>query len=154
MAIVAALIDALNALLIVYCPGLSPFLATLSTFFIGSSIERIDTDGGGSITYRRMTQQYHDLAVGNLGGVPLPIVIAAVLLLGYFLFFERTIFGKRIHAIGLNPQVARAVGPLSVLAIDRLRHDLRAGWRDPGSDAGAALYPKPVKTNATGGGRQ
>ncbi|MDT3250321.1 ABC transporter permease [Serratia sp. root2] len=104
-----ALIGALNALLIVYC-RVKPFLATLGTFFIGSSIERIYTDGGGSIAYRRMAQQYHDLAVGNLGGVPLPIVIAAVLLLGYFLFFERTIFGKRIHAIGLNPQAARAVG--------------------------------------------
>lgn len=114
MAIVAALaggalIGALNALLIVYC-RVKPFLATLGTFFIGSSIERIYTDGGGSIAYRRMAQQYHDLAVGNLGGVPLPIVIAAALLLGYFLFFERTIFGKRIHAIGLNPQAARAVG--------------------------------------------
>lgn len=114
MAIVAALaggalIGALNALLIVYF-RVKPFLATLGTFFIGSSIERIYTDGGGSIAYRRMAQQYHDLAVGNLGGVPLPIVIAAVLLLGYFLFFERTIFGKRIHAIGLNPQAARAVG--------------------------------------------
>lgn len=114
MAVVAALaggalIGALNALLIVYC-RVKPFLATLGTFFIGSSIERIYTDGGGAIAYRRMAQQYHDLAVGNLGGVPLPIVIAAVLLLGYFLFFERTIFGKRIHAIGLNPQAARAVG--------------------------------------------
>lgn len=114
MAIVAALaggalIGALNALLIVYC-RVKPFLATLGTFFIGSSIERIYTDGGGSIAYRRMAQQYHDLAVGNLGGVPLPIVIAVALLLGYFLFFERTIFGKRIHAIGLNPQAARAVG--------------------------------------------
>ncbi|ANS43080.1 ABC transporter permease [Serratia inhibens] len=114
MAIVAALaggalVGVLNALLIVYF-RVKPFLATLGTFFIGSSIERIYTDGGGSIAYRRMAQQYHDLAVGNLGGVPLPIVIAAVLLLGYFLFFERTIFGKRIHAIGLNPQAARAVG--------------------------------------------
>jgi len=104
-----ALVGALNALLIVYF-RVKPFLATLGTFFIGSSIERIYTDGGGPIAYRRMAQQYHDLAVGNLWGIPLPILIALLLLVAYYLFFERTIFGKRIYAIGLNPLAASIAG--------------------------------------------
>nr|WP_240342135.1 ABC transporter permease [Pectobacterium brasiliense] len=104
-----ALIGLLNAVLIIHC-RIKPFLATLGTWFIGSSIERIYTEGGGPIAYRRMAPQYHDLAVGDLWGVPVPIVIVAVLWLAYYLFFERTIAGKRIHAMGLNAPAALIAG--------------------------------------------
>lgn len=104
-----ALIGLLNAVLIIHC-RIKPFLATLGTWFIGSSIERIYTEGGGPIAYRRMAPQYHDLAVGDLWGVPVPIVIVAVLWFAYYLFFERTIAGKRIHAMGLNAPAALIAG--------------------------------------------
>ncbi|KFF68006.1 ABC transporter permease [Pectobacterium brasiliense] len=104
-----ALVGLLNAVLIIHC-RIKPFLATLGTWFIGSSIERIYTEGGGPIAYRRMAPQYHDLAVGDLWGVPVPIVIVAVLWLAYYLFFERTIAGKRIHAMGLNAPAALIAG--------------------------------------------
>ncbi|UDQ74637.1 ABC transporter permease [Pectobacterium brasiliense] len=104
-----ALIGFLNAVLIIHC-RIKPFLATLGTWFIGSSIERIYTEGGGPIAYRRMAPQYHDLAVGDLWGIPVPIVIVAVLWLAYYLFFERTIAGKRIHAMGLNAPAALIAG--------------------------------------------
>ncbi|WP_174871628.1 ABC transporter permease [Pectobacterium polaris] len=104
-----ALIGLLNAVLIIHC-RIKPFLATLGTWFIGSSIERIYTEGGGPIAYRRMAPQYHELAVGDLWGIPVPIVIVAVLLLAYYLLFERTIAGKRIHAMGLNAPAALIAG--------------------------------------------
>ena len=47
----AALVGLVNAGLIVGL-GVSPFLATLGVLFIGSSIERIYTDGGGPIAFR------------------------------------------------------------------------------------------------------
>ncbi|MCA6953615.1 ABC transporter permease [Pectobacterium polaris] len=104
-----ALIGLLNAVLIIHC-RIKPFLATLGTWFIGSSIERIYTEGGGPIAYRRMAPQYHELAVGDLWGIPVPIVIVAVLLLAYYLLFERAIAGKRIHAMGLNAPAALIAG--------------------------------------------
>ncbi|KAA9001426.1 ABC transporter permease [Affinibrenneria salicis] len=104
-----ALIGLLNAALIIYC-RIKPFLATLGTWFIGSSIERIYTDGGGPIAYRRMAAGYHELAVGELWGVPQPILIALALLAVYYLLFERTIAGKRIHAVGLNAPAALIAG--------------------------------------------
>ncbi|WP_323635926.1 ABC transporter permease [Pectobacterium polaris] len=104
-----ALIGLLNAVLIIHC-RIKPFLATLGTWFIGSSIERIYTEGGGPIAYRRMAPQYHELAVGDLWGIPVPIVIVAVLLLAYYLLFERSIAGKRIHAMGLNAPAALIAG--------------------------------------------
>ncbi|MCL6324088.1 ABC transporter permease [Pectobacterium polaris] len=104
-----ALVGLLNAVLIIHC-RIKPFLATLGTWFIGSSIERIYTEGGGPIAYRRMAPQYHELAVGELWGIPVPIVIVAVLLLAYYLLFERSIAGKRIHAMGLNAPAALIAG--------------------------------------------
>ncbi|MBN3138008.1 ABC transporter permease [Pectobacterium punjabense] len=104
-----ALVGLLNAILIIHC-RIKPFLATLGTWFIGSSIERIYTEGGGPIAYRRMAPQYHELAVGDLWGIPVPILIVAVLWLAYYLFFERTIAGKRIHAMGLNASAALIAG--------------------------------------------
>ncbi|WP_225085203.1 ABC transporter permease [Pectobacterium colocasium] len=104
-----ALVGLVNAVLIIHC-RIKPFLATLGTWFIGSSIERIYTEGGGPIAYRRMASQYHELAVGDLWGIPVPILIVAVLWLAYYLFFERTIAGKRIHAMGLNAPAALIAG--------------------------------------------
>ena len=102
-------VGVLNAILIV---GLkvSPFMATLGTFFIGSSIQRIFTNGGGPISFRRMPQEYRDLAVGDVSGIPTEIVIAAVILVMYFIFLERSIWGKRIHAIGLQKTAANVAG--------------------------------------------
>ncbi|MEL4886997.1 ABC transporter permease [Pectobacterium betavasculorum] len=103
------LVGLLNAILIIHC-RIKPFLATLGTWFIGSSIERIYTEGGGPIAYRRMAPQYHELAVGDLWGIPVPILIVGVLWLAYYLFFERTIAGQRIHAMGLNAPAALIAG--------------------------------------------
>ena len=104
-----ALVGLVNAVLIIHC-RIKPFLATLGTWFIGSSVERIYTEGGGPIAYRRMAPQYHELAVGELWGIPVPIVIVAVLWFAYYLLFERTIAGKRIHAMGLNAPAALIAG--------------------------------------------
>jgi ribose transport system permease protein len=102
-------VGVLNAILIV---GLkvSPFMATLGTFFIGSSVQRIFTNGGGPISFRRMPQEYRDLAVGDVFGIPTEIVIAAFVLVLYFIFLERSILGKRIHAIGLQKSAANVAG--------------------------------------------
>lgn len=104
-----ALVGAFNAVLVALL-GIRPFLATLGTFFIGTSIERIYTDGGGPIAFRRMEQGFRDLATGNWAGIPAEIVIAGAVLIAYFLFLERSIHGERIHAIGLQPRAARVAG--------------------------------------------
>ena len=122
-----ALVGLVNAVLIIHC-RIKPFLATLGTWFIGSSIERIYTEGGGPIAYRRMAPQYHELAVGDLWGIPVPIVIVAVLWFAYYLLFERTIAGKRIHAMGLNAPAALIAGvnaAYDVLAADCHVGDVR-----------------------------
>ena len=103
------LVGLMNALLVVKF-SISPFLATLGTFFIGSSVQRVFTNGGGPISYRQLPQGYRDLGVGTFFGVPSVIVIAVVVLVIYYIVLERSIFGKRIHAIGLQRRAALIAG--------------------------------------------
>jgi len=103
------IVGLLNAFLVVKLK-VSPFMATLGTFFIGSSVQRIFTDGGGPISYRRVAQEYRDLAVGDIAGIPTEVVIAFVVLVVYFLVLERSIVGKRMHAIGLQQSAAIVAG--------------------------------------------
>lgn len=102
-------IGLVNAFLILVC-RIKPFLATLGTWFIASSVERIYTDGGGSIAMRRMAPEYHNLAVGDLWGIPIPIIIVLVIWLAAWLLTERTLFGKQVRAVGQNSEAARIAG--------------------------------------------
>jgi len=105
-----ALLGFLNSLLIVRI-GISPFLATLGTLFIGQSIQRIYTRGGEPIYLRGMAQGYKYIGRGDLFGFfPFEALIAGVVLLIFYLFIERTIHGKRIRAIGLQKEASRRAG--------------------------------------------
>jgi ribose transport system permease protein len=102
-------IGLVNAFLILVC-RIKPFLATLGTWFIGSSVERIYTDGGGAIAMRRMAPEYHNLAVGDVLGVPVPVIIVLVIWLAAWLLTERTLFGKQVRAVGQNSEASRIAG--------------------------------------------
>jgi ribose transport system permease protein len=104
-----ALVGLLTAFLVVRL-AVSPFLATLGVFFIGGSVQRIFTHGGGPISFRQLPSAYYAIGIGDLGGVPLKVLIGAALLAGYYLALERSLFGKRIHAIGLQQSAARVAG--------------------------------------------
>jgi ribose transport system permease protein len=104
-----AAVGLLNAVLVVRL-AVSPFLATLGVYFIGGSVERIFTNGGGPISFRQVAANYYAIGVGEIFGVPLKVVIAAALALIYYLVLERSILGKRIHAVGMQPTAARVAG--------------------------------------------
>ena len=104
-----AVVGLLNAFLVVRL-GVSAFLATLGTFFIGGSIQRIYTNGGGQVSFREMPEAYRRLSTGDVFGIPTEIVIAGLVLVVYFLLLERSTHGKRIHAIGLQPTAGAIAG--------------------------------------------
>lgn len=107
--VVGAAVGLFNSFLIVWL-GVSPFLATLSTFFIGGSIQQIYTSGGGQVPFREMPEGYRSLATGDTLGIPNEIVIGVIVLVLFYLFLERSIHGKRIHAIGLQRTAAAVAG--------------------------------------------
>ncbi len=104
-----SIVGLVNAFLVVKL-SVSPFLATLGTFFIGNSVQRIFTNGGGPISHRRMPEEFRNLAIGDIFGIPTEVVIATVVLIAYFVFLERSVYGKRIHAIGLQKTAALVAG--------------------------------------------
>jgi ribose transport system permease protein len=104
-----ALVGFVNALLVVRL-AVSPFLATLGALFIGGSIERILTNGGGPISFRRLPEAYYAIGVGEFLGIPIKALIALALVVVYYVVLERSLFGKRIHAIGMQPSAARFAG--------------------------------------------
>lgn len=104
-----SLVGIFNAILVVGL-RISPFLATLSTFFIGSSVQRIFTNGGGPISYRRMPTEFRNIAQGDILGIPTEAVVAAVLVVIYYLLLERSIWGRRIHAMGMQRSAAVVAG--------------------------------------------
>lgn len=110
-----AIVGLFNAGLVVGL-RLSPFLATMSTFFIGSSVQRIFTNGGGPISYRKMPSEFRALTQGETFGVPSEILIALVVAVLFYIALERSIWGQRVHALGMQRSAAIVAG----LRVDRI----------------------------------
>ena len=104
-----SIVGMLNALLVVGL-RISPFLATLSTFFIGSSVQRIFTNGGGPISFRRMPTEFRNIAQGELFGIPVEVLVAIAVALIYIVILELSVWGRQIHAMGMQRSASIVAG--------------------------------------------
>lgn len=109
-----AAIGAVNGLLVAYM-RLPSFLVTLATMGFLAGVARWLTDlQSVPITNDTFTGLF---GAGSLFGIPsLVLWTAGIVLLGHFVYRE-TRYGAHVHAIGDNPQSARAVG----IRVDRVR---------------------------------
>jgi len=107
--VAGASIGALNALLIVGL-GVTPFLATLGTFFIGRSIQQIGTGGGANINYRNAPEGFVNLTQGSFWGMSMILWIGLLVLALYFVIIELSTHGRRISALGMQNQAAKVAG--------------------------------------------
>ncbi|NKX54465.1 ABC transporter permease [Arthrobacter mobilis] len=100
-----------NAFLIVVL-RIPPFLATLSVWFIGTSVQQLLT-GGGAPIYLVRSQVPEGFALwgnGYLLGVPFPVV-AAVLVAGVvYLALDGTRWGRELTVTGEQPGASRISG--------------------------------------------
>ncbi|PCK92953.1 branched-chain amino acid ABC transporter permease [Pseudomonas viridiflava] len=94
---------AFNALLIAGL-RISPFLATLGTLFIGTSVQQLLSDGGQPIYIAQ------GVLPGITGvvilGLPLPVWLVALLAGVYGLVLAHGRLGREILAVGTQPQLA------------------------------------------------
>ncbi|WP_426232938.1 ABC transporter permease [Pararhizobium sp. DWP3-4] len=106
-----AAVGAFNAVLISGI-GISPFLATLGTLFIGRSIQQLLTNGGNPVYLppSGVPEAFRFLGRGAIAGIPVPLVIAAVIILGAIIILTRARFGRVALAIGIQPSVVRYSG--------------------------------------------
>lgn len=107
--IAGSVVGIFNALLVVGLQ-ISPFLATLSTFFIGSSVQRIFTNGGGPISHRRMDIEFRSIAQGDTFGVPNEVLIAIATIVVYLIVLEWSAWGRQVHAMGMQRSASLVAG--------------------------------------------
>jgi ribose transport system permease protein len=104
-----SMVGLLNAFLIVKL-GVTPFLATLGTFFIGRSVQQIGTSGGANVNFRGAPDGFTNLTAGLTFGIS-NLLLIGLLVLGFFYFFvERSKHGRRINALGLQDSAAKVAG--------------------------------------------
>jgi len=106
-----ALVGAFNAVLISGI-GVSPFLATLGTLFIGRSIQQLLTGGGNPVYLppSGVPEAFRFIGHGTICTVPVPLLIAAIIIVAAALLFARMRFGRVVLAIGIQPRTVRYSG--------------------------------------------
>jgi ribose transport system permease protein len=93
---------------------LPPFVATLGMLSIARGLTMLWT-GGFPIT--RLGDNFDFMGSGHLLGIPMPVLISAVLIAAFMLIMKRTRFGRQVYAIGGNERAAT----LSGLSVNRIK---------------------------------
>lgn len=91
-----------------------PFIATLATMSIMSGLA-LQLSAGVPVT--GVPDSFSNLAYDRLFGIPMPVVIALLVLVVATLILRYTRVGRHIYAVGGNEEAAR----LSGIAIDRVK---------------------------------
>jgi ribose transport system permease protein len=95
-----------NGALVAYV-GIPAFIATYGMLWVAHGLGYVFMKGevihGFAPGFRR-------LGAGFLAGIPVPVLIAAVLLLALHVLLHLTRFGRALYAMGGNPVAARLIG--------------------------------------------
>ncbi|WP_442893232.1 ABC transporter permease [Aquipuribacter sp. SD81] len=87
--------------------GIQPIIATLVLLTAGRGVAMLIT--GGMIT-TVTSPPFRQIGGGHLLGVPVPVVIAAVVLVVLIVLTRRTALGVLIESVGINPSSSRLAG--------------------------------------------
>ena len=103
----AILVGGFNAFLI-SALRITPFLATLGTLFVGESVQQLATNGGQPIYLitGNLPRGFVEIGRGSFLGVPVPLYIVGVAIVGFLLLIQHTRFGRYVVAIGAQSEVA------------------------------------------------
>lgn len=92
---------------------LSPFIVTLGALTYLRGLAYVTT---GAYPLIKSDLGFGFLGSGSVGPIPWPVVIAILVFVVGYIVLKRTVFGRRIYAIGGNEQAAR----LSGINVDRV----------------------------------
>ena len=113
---IGALAGTANGLLVT-AGRIEPFIVTLGSLGIFRALITFLANGGTLNLNFQASDTYSPLYSGNLLGIPVPILIFALVAIIAEVAMRRTTFGRHIAAIGSNEQVAR----YSAIRVDRVR---------------------------------
>jgi rhamnose transport system permease protein len=101
-------LGAINGLLVTF--GQVPaIVATLGTLYVYRGIDYLIASGR-QITVSDVPTAYRDIANAEPFGIPLPIIITAVVVLAGTYLLRYTRFGRQLYAVGSNPEAANVIG--------------------------------------------
>lgn len=104
---VGAVAGLLNGLLVAYA-GLSAFVATLATMTAYRGLSLWYT--GGTTLFSGLDERFRPIGQGATAGIPNAVLIMVTLLLIVWFMLEQTTFGRRLYAIGGNPEASFLAG--------------------------------------------
>jgi len=113
---VAGLFGLFNGLCVTWL-RMPPFVPTLATMSIARAAALMITRGRSIDDFRPIGDIFFNLGGGSIAGVPTPFILFVALSAGLWVLLDRTIFGRRLYAIGGNDQAAR----LSGIDVDRMK---------------------------------
>ncbi len=93
------------------------FIVTLGTMGIYRSLVTYLADGGTLSLDWNVRDIYRPMYYGNLFGVPIPVLVFALVAVGGYLLLNHTRFGRYCCAIGSNEKVAQ----YSAIPVDRIK---------------------------------
>lgn len=88
--------------------AIQPIVVTLATLIAGRGLAQVLSNDGQLVPVRDVTLEV--LGRGRLGPVPIPVIIAAVVVIGAMMALRATPFGRYVLAAGGNPEAARLAG--------------------------------------------
>jgi ribose/xylose/arabinose/galactoside ABC-type transport system permease subunit len=90
--------------------NMNPFVATLAIMFVGSSFEKVITQGGLAVYLYGSVNSLSGIYRNHLLAIPIPIVILAVIVVVTWLASEKMVVGRRLRAAGESIQGAINAG--------------------------------------------
>lgn len=100
------LVGLVNGLLVGYL-GLSAFVSTLAMMTSVTGLSFIVVDGS---TIFGLPTEFLTIGSARVIGIPMPVIIAAIVAVIVGVLLAQTTFGRRLHAVGGNAEVANLSG--------------------------------------------
>jgi len=104
--LVGALCGAANGTVVAWF-RIPPFIATLAGLTVFRGLSLVITDG---IPIIRFTGSFRFIGQGMIGGIPVPVIIMAIVVTATQILLRRTAFGAYVYAVGGNEEAARLSG--------------------------------------------
>jgi ribose/xylose/arabinose/galactoside ABC-type transport system permease subunit len=104
------ILSMINSIFIVYI-GIPPFIVTLSMLSLATALSRALTRGGITMYPEELPAGFTVLGQSNIFHIiPVPVVIFLVSAFIILIIVEYTPFGRRLYAVGSNPDASNHVG--------------------------------------------
>jgi ribose transport system permease protein len=105
--LVGAVIGAVNGALVAFA-NINPFIVTLGTF---NALLALSSTVSGGFPVAGLPEGLTTVfAQGDILGTPVPVIFAAVILVGAHFALKRTVFGRSLYLIGSNRRAAVVAG--------------------------------------------